>query len=228
MSAASGWWPSWPAQEFQWVFSATKKTGGGGGTWFDWNKTERRVGTFYFYIHDPEIRTRLHQDLHLLPLSGQGVDQRARVGQAPGRPGTPEPHRPCQRVCRLHQTRTPPGHLRRLRTRRCPGVLRPLDHPDPQPLQRGGPGRGVLVGALHAPGRGVEDAGLRRSTSGPGVLRGPRRGQRRRSGVPKRWPSSSPARCARPPRSPSRPGSSARGPRSRWTFVTSTAGSSST
>ena len=40
------------AQEFQWVFSPTKKTGGGGGIWFDWTKTERRVGTYYFYIHD--------------------------------------------------------------------------------------------------------------------------------------------------------------------------------
>ncbi len=43
------------AQEFQWVFSPTKKTGGGGGIWFDWNKTERRVGTFYFYVHDREF-----------------------------------------------------------------------------------------------------------------------------------------------------------------------------
>ena len=34
------------AQEFQWVFSSTKKTGSTAGVWFDWNKTERRVGTF--------------------------------------------------------------------------------------------------------------------------------------------------------------------------------------
>ncbi len=43
------------AQEFQRVFSPTKKTGGGGGVWFDWDKTERRVGTYYFYIHDREF-----------------------------------------------------------------------------------------------------------------------------------------------------------------------------
>jgi hypothetical protein len=43
------------AQEFQWVFSATKKTGTTNGVWFDWAKTERRVGTYYFYIYDPEF-----------------------------------------------------------------------------------------------------------------------------------------------------------------------------
>jgi hypothetical protein len=42
-------------QEFQWVFGATKKTGSGGGVWFDWHKAERRVGTYYFYIRDREF-----------------------------------------------------------------------------------------------------------------------------------------------------------------------------
>jgi len=43
------------AQEFQWVFSATKKTGSTAGVWFDWNKTERRVGIYYFYVRDPDF-----------------------------------------------------------------------------------------------------------------------------------------------------------------------------
>ena len=42
------------AQEFQYVFSATKKTRGN-AVWFDWNKTERRVSCFYFYICDREF-----------------------------------------------------------------------------------------------------------------------------------------------------------------------------
>jgi hypothetical protein len=42
------------AQEFQYVFSATKKTKGN-AVWFDWNKTERRVSCYYFYIHDREF-----------------------------------------------------------------------------------------------------------------------------------------------------------------------------
>jgi hypothetical protein len=43
------------AQEFQWVFSATKKTGKTAGVWFDWAKTERRVGVYYFYILDRDF-----------------------------------------------------------------------------------------------------------------------------------------------------------------------------
>jgi hypothetical protein len=42
-------------QEFQYVFSATKKTGSRGGVWFEWRKTERRVSCFYFYINDREF-----------------------------------------------------------------------------------------------------------------------------------------------------------------------------
>jgi len=42
------------AQEFQWVFSATKKTKGN-AVWFDWNKSERRVSCYYFYILDREF-----------------------------------------------------------------------------------------------------------------------------------------------------------------------------
>jgi hypothetical protein len=43
------------AQEFQWVFSATKKTGSTVGVWFDWTKAERRVGIYYFYVSDPDF-----------------------------------------------------------------------------------------------------------------------------------------------------------------------------
>lgn len=43
------------AQEFQWVFNATKHTGSGGGVWFEFTKAERRVGTYYFYVLDPEF-----------------------------------------------------------------------------------------------------------------------------------------------------------------------------
>jgi len=42
-------------QEFQWVYTATKKTAGTKGVWFDWNKTERRVGVYYFYVLDPQL-----------------------------------------------------------------------------------------------------------------------------------------------------------------------------
>jgi hypothetical protein len=41
-------------QEFQWVFGATKKTKGK-AVWFDWNKSERRVSCYYFYLLDREF-----------------------------------------------------------------------------------------------------------------------------------------------------------------------------
>jgi hypothetical protein len=41
-------------QEFQWVFTATKKTKGS-AVWFEWNKTERRVSCYYFYLNDREF-----------------------------------------------------------------------------------------------------------------------------------------------------------------------------
>jgi hypothetical protein len=41
-------------QEFQYVFSGTKKTNGK-AVFFDWHKTERRVSCYYFYIYDREF-----------------------------------------------------------------------------------------------------------------------------------------------------------------------------
>src|SRR5438132_13754150 len=43
------------AQEFQFVFSATKRTGSGAGVYFAWEKAERRVGVYYFYRLDREL-----------------------------------------------------------------------------------------------------------------------------------------------------------------------------
>ena len=43
------------AQEFQWVFSATNRSAIPGVASFDFAKTERRVGTYYFYICDPDF-----------------------------------------------------------------------------------------------------------------------------------------------------------------------------
>jgi hypothetical protein len=43
------------AQEFQWVYSAKRHAGAGGGVYFVFDKTERRVGVYYFYIRDPHF-----------------------------------------------------------------------------------------------------------------------------------------------------------------------------
>ena len=43
------------AQEFQWVFSAKNRSEKPGVACFEFVKEERRVGTYYFYIADPEF-----------------------------------------------------------------------------------------------------------------------------------------------------------------------------
>ena len=43
------------AQEFQWVFSAVNRSPKPGVVSFDFPKTERRVGTYYFYVVDPDF-----------------------------------------------------------------------------------------------------------------------------------------------------------------------------
>jgi hypothetical protein len=43
------------AQEFQWVFSAKKRTPRPGMARFEFVKEERRVGMYYFYVLDPEF-----------------------------------------------------------------------------------------------------------------------------------------------------------------------------
>ena len=52
--------------------------------WFTFHKADRRVTCFYFYLWDDRVRAGVHQGLRLLPLSGQGVGQRPRVGQTAG------------------------------------------------------------------------------------------------------------------------------------------------
>ena len=114
------------AQEFQWVFSATKKTDGK-AVWFDWAKTERRVSCYYFYLHDREFGPGFIRILHLLPVPGQGVAERARMGQTPGPPSLRPIYRTGQRLRNVRACRASPGHLRPFRAGRRPSLLRALD-----------------------------------------------------------------------------------------------------
>ena len=43
------------AQEFQWVVTAKNRATRPGAVWFEFVKEERRVGTYYFYLADPEF-----------------------------------------------------------------------------------------------------------------------------------------------------------------------------
>ncbi len=42
-------------QEFQFVFSGKDRSSDPGRPWFEFVREQRRVGTYYFYIHDPEF-----------------------------------------------------------------------------------------------------------------------------------------------------------------------------
>ena len=75
------------------------------------------------------FRAGVHQDLHLLPVPGQGVAQRPRVGQTPGHRGRYRVHRAGQRVRHLRASRRAAGDLRPVGPGHDRGVLRPLDEP---------------------------------------------------------------------------------------------------
>ena len=84
------------AQEFQNVFAAHQRQAPNDIPWFSFTKADRRVTCFYFYLWDARLRSGVHQGLCLLPLPGQGLAQRARVGQTAGhrRPGSGSPSFP--------------------------------------------------------------------------------------------------------------------------------------
>ena len=116
-TAGSGSWRSSPAQEFQWVFSATKRTGPGGGDLFGWAKTERRVGVYYFYVLDPEFgpgSSRSAPTSRIRPRCGSTATSGPNA--KPTGPG--RLHRVGQRVRRLRPARRAAGDLRPVRARR--------------------------------------------------------------------------------------------------------------
>ena len=55
MRVASASLPSWPPRSSSGCSPPPRRPGSTVGVWFDWDKTERRVGIYYFYIHDREF-----------------------------------------------------------------------------------------------------------------------------------------------------------------------------
>ncbi len=87
------------AQEFQSVFCGYKrKTDKPGAVCYGFEKADRRVTVYYFYVVDAEFGPGFMQAVQLLSVPGQGVGQRARVGQTPGHQGGSGVHRARQRV----------------------------------------------------------------------------------------------------------------------------------
>ena len=89
------------AQEFQRVWAAYQRDTKTAAPQFTFAKADRRVTCYYFYLWDADFGPGVHQGLLLLPLPGQGLGQRARVGQAASSQGGPGLHRAVERVRRL-------------------------------------------------------------------------------------------------------------------------------
>ena len=159
------------AQEFQWVFCRQEDRSRKPGVWFDFVQGGA-PGRHLLLLHPrpPSSGPGFIKICTYFPYPAKVWLQRPRVGQAPGRPGADRLHRAGQRLRLLRRTRAPPGDLRPLRPRRHPGLLRPLDRRDPHPVHRRRPDGRLLLGALHAPGRGVPHPRLRRSPPGPGFF----------------------------------------------------------
>ena len=166
--------------------------------------TAPRVGVLRLHLRRAD-GAGVHQDLHLLPLSGQGLAQRARVGQAAGSRRRDRLHRAVQRVRLLRRPGRPAANLRPVRPRHGAGLVRALDGQDPATADRRRPRRRVLVGAIHAADRDLPHPGLRPRRPRPRVLRsaaarehGPGPAGERRAAVPPRPAARPPSHRARP------------------------------
>jgi len=73
------------AQEFQWVCGARNRSVKPGVSQLRVQQGGAAGRRLLLLRPRPRVWARLHQDLHLLSLSGQGVGERARVGEAAGR-----------------------------------------------------------------------------------------------------------------------------------------------
>ena len=157
------------------------------------------------------LRAGVPQGLRLLPLPGQDLGQRPRVGQAAGGQGRHRVHRAGQRVRVLRRPGRAAGDLRPAPAGHHRGLRSAVDALDPHALRKQGPRCRVLVGVLDEAGRGLPHHRLRRPAPGPVVLRGADRrqpgpgppGERRRSSSAGGSAATPPAPSAPPSTGPS-------------------------
>jgi len=160
------------AQEFQRVFTGYdrgRSDGQPGPPRFAFEKADRRVSCYYFYLWDADFASGVHQDLQLLPLPDQGLGQWARMGQAASPSPRDRLRRAGRRVRLLRGPSSAAGDLRPARSGHHRGVLRTLDGAPAPATRRRRPGRRVLVGVVDAPGRGLLPAAAPPSRSGRAV-----------------------------------------------------------
>ena len=201
------------AQEFQWVFGATNRSTKPGVANFDFVKQERRVGVYYFYVLDPEFGPGFIKICTYFPYPAKvWVNGHEWAKRQADRDGVGVP-RVGQRVRRLRRPRT---RCRRSVTGSGPPTCRASSTVGSRSSRPRSPPRI----APRATGGNCRCAKSRcRAPWSSTILAAPAGSSRRSStttsasAVPKRSPSCSPARSARPPRASSAPGSSDRAPR---------------
>ena len=213
------------AQEFQNVFAATQRTGHNGIPWFSFTKADRRVTCFYFYVWDTDFGPAFVKVCAYFPypikvwLNGHEWAKRQATQAGIG----------FTELSNGFATATDPAALQAICDRLGPGTIgvffeRWMSRL-PLPLTERRPRRGLLVGAVDAPDRGLAHPGVRRAAPRPGVLRGPggrqsrhRPPRQRGADLPRaptpgqatRSSTASPRRRSSPaaPRSPSTPSTS--------------------
>jgi hypothetical protein len=170
-------------QEYAWVFSAKNRSSTPGVVSFDFVKEDRRVGMYYFYVLDPEFGPGFIRICTYFPYPSRvwvnGHEwakhqaNRAGIGFTELANGFASCDNPAalQAIC----DRFGPADIE--------GFFERWTRVIPTPFHRGRPGRRLLLGALHAPGRGVTHVGLRRPAPRPRLLRvlGPRQHRHRAS-----------------------------------------------
>ena len=167
------------AQEYQRVFTGTKDQTPTGAVWFSYNRTERRVTCYYFYLWDAGFGPAFIKICAYFPYPGKiWVNGHEWAKRQAARAGLPfkelsNGFASCEDPAALA------GDLRPARPGPDPGVRRALVGAAAAAVHPRRPRGRLLAGHLHAPGRGRQDHHLHRPAACPGVLRGAGRGQSR-------------------------------------------------
>jgi hypothetical protein len=99
------------AQEVQKVFMGYRRPSKTGLPQFGFDKADRRVTVYYFYILDPSFGLGFIKICSYFSVPTEGLGERARVGQASGRCRETLVHRVGQRLRHLRRPRPVADHL---------------------------------------------------------------------------------------------------------------------
>ena len=188
------------AQEFQRVWTAYRRETSTAAPQFTFAKADRRVTCYYFYLWDADFGPAFIKVCAYFPYPAKiwvnGHEWAKRQAARAGIPFTELSNgfAACDDPARFA------GDLRPAAAGHHRGVRPAVAAPPPDALRaRRSAGR-VLVGDLHAPGRGLPHHRVRRSPPGPGVLRGADRRQ------PRHRPPRQRGDHLQPPHPPRHPG----------------------